>query len=397
LDKKITIFQWMQLLALAGVHFLVDMLGNMLPSILPEIRSEFALSLSVGSFVLAALYLTANGAQMLTGHLRPERSKPLFLHLGLILAAVICLLALLPRSGAGVPAMFALALVSGFGIAVTHPEALRAVHLLNQIPPAISTAVFMTGGFLGFAGGGAISTILVSRYGLAGLYPLLLCPVAGVLAIALLKVRLATEPKVAEAQVGSAVRNRLSFRLVVLMAIPAAVSTTIVVFLLPTRLNELGFELTFGGYSVTMFGLGGALGSFMWGAVAHKKGELPCAIAALFFTIPFLVVYLLLVENRPALWLLFGAGFCSVSAYILMITLARYARGPTLGWRMALIVGGTWALAILVFMALVPVTGFFGTHFTLSLAPVGYLFSAAFGLHIMLKTRSPVRQGVRRI
>lgn len=384
----------MQLSALAGVHFLVDMLGNMLPSILPEIRSQFALSLSAGSFVLAALYLTANGAQMLTGHLRPDRSKPLFLHLGLILAAAICLLAPLPRSSGGVSAMLALALVSGFGIAVAHPEGLRAIHLLTQIPPAISTAVFMTGGFLGFASGGAISTILVSQYGLAGLYPLVLCPVAGVLAITVLKVRLATEPKVAEAQAGGAVRNRPSFWLVVRMAVPAAVSTTIVVLLLPTRLNELGFELTFGGYSVTMFGLGGAVGSFVWGAIAHKKGELPCTIAAFFLTIPFLVLYLGWIKSSLALWLLFGAGFCSVSAYILMITLARYAKGPNLGWRMALIVGGTWALANLVFMALVPVTGLFGTHFTLSLAPLGYLLSGGLGLHIMLKTRRPTGQNV---
>jgi hypothetical protein len=128
------------------------------------------------------------------------------------------------------------------------------------------------------------------------------------------------------------------------------------------------------------------LGSFIWGAVAHKKGELPCTIAAFFFTIPFLVLYLVLIENRPASWLLFGAGFCSISAYILMITLARYAKGPSLGWRMALIVGGTWALANLVFMALVPVTEFFGTHFTLSLAPLGYLLSGIFGLSIMLKS-----------
>jgi FSR family fosmidomycin resistance protein-like MFS transporter len=394
LDKKIATFQWMQLLALAGVHFLIDMPGNMLPAILPKIRDEFALSLSVGSLVLVVLYLTANGAQILTGHLRPDKSKPVFLHLGLILASAIYLLALLPRSGVGLSAMFVLAIVSGLGIAIAHPEGLRAVHSLNHIAPAISTAVFMTGGFLGFAGGGAVSAVLVSNLGLAGLYPLLFCPVVGVLAIALLKVRLSTEQTASQMEAGGTVNAGLSFWLLLIMALPAAVSTTIVVLLLPTRLNELGFELTFGGYSATAFGLGGALGSFVWGAIAYRKGELRCATTALFLTIPLLVLYLLLIDRRLAVLLLFGAGFCSISAYILMITLARYAKGPNLGQRMAFIVGGSWALANVVFMGLAPLAEFFGTHLILGFAPLGYLCSGAFGLYIMLRIRRTVPQEV---
>jgi len=80
----------MQLLALAGVHFLIDMFAGMLPAILPAIRDEFGLSLSLGGLVLAALYMTSNGIQPLIGHMRADRRRPLFLHLGLILGASIC-------------------------------------------------------------------------------------------------------------------------------------------------------------------------------------------------------------------------------------------------------------------------------------------------------------------
>ena len=382
----------MQLLVLAGVHFLVDMFGGMLPAILPAIRTEFALSLSLAGILLGALHMTSNGFQVLTGHMRAHKRMPLFLHVGLILAAGICLLGFLPRSGGAFAAMIVLAVVSGFGVAITHPESLRAVHRLRRIRPAVSTAVFMTGGFLGYASGGAVSAVLVSRLGMPGLYPLIIFPAVGILLLILLRVRLSVERKSYNNNVAAPAENKLPFWLLFTMAMPAAISTLVLASLLPTVLNELGFELTFGGFSLTMFGLGGAVGSFVWAGIAHKKGELPCSIAALFLAVPCLTAYLILIESAMAMWMLFGVGFCAVSAYILMITLARAATGPNLGRRMGFMVGGTWALANIVFMALLPVAEYFGTILILKFTPVGYVLSAVFGLFIMLKLHRPAAE-----
>ncbi len=375
---------------LAGVHFLIDLFASMLPAILPAIRDEFSLSLSRGGFVLVALLMTSNGIQPLIGHMRAHKRRPLFLHLGLIVGASICLLGVLPRGSSAFALMILLAVVSGFGIAIVHPEGLRAIHSLGRIPPAVSTAVFMAGGFLGYASGGAVSAFLVSRFGMKGLYPLILCPVIGIIMILFLRIRLAVERKVRNKNQARTQNNPLSFWLIMAMAMPAAVSTTILANLLPTVLNELGFELTFGGLSTTMFGLGGTVGAFIWAAIAHKKGELKCSIAALFLVIPFLVMYLVFIDNRMAIWMLFGAGFCAVSAYILMITLSRHAAGLSLGQRMGFMVGGTWALANIVFMALLPVAEHFGTDVLLRYVPLGYLFSALFGLFIIFRAKKPL-------
>jgi FSR family fosmidomycin resistance protein-like MFS transporter len=372
------------------LHFLIDMFGNMLPAILPAIRAEFGLSLSLGGMVLVILSLAANGVQMLTGHTRSEKTIPLLLHIGLVLGAGICALGMLPRSGGGLWAIVSLSIVSGCGIGITHPESLRAVHSLNRIPPAISTAVFMTGGFMGYASGGAVSTILVSRFGLEGLYPLILCPILGIAMILLLKIRMAAEQASDNADALCFDSKPVPFWLIMAMALPAAVSTTIVATLLPTRLNELGFELTFGGFAITVYGIGGALGAFLWGAVAHKKGELRCSVLAVFLVAPFLIAYLLLIDHRSALWLLSGAGFCSFAAYILTIALARNATGPNLGRRMGFIVGGTWAFSNIVFLALVPVAEYFGTDLVLGLSPIGYLVSGAFGLLVMRKMQKSI-------
>jgi len=376
------------LLVLAGVHFLIDMYASMLPAILPAIRAEFSLSLSLGGLMLAVMLMTSNGIQPLIGHLRAEKRRPLFLHLGLILAVSICLLGALPRGSGAFSLIILLAVVSGCGIAIVHPEGLRAVHWLRRIPPAISTAVFMAGGFLGYASGGAVSAFLVSRFGLKGLYPLAFCPVIGIVMVKFLRIRLAVERKARNKDEARTEESRLPFWLIMAMAMPAAVSTTVLANLLPTVLNELGFELTFGGLSTTMFGLGGAVGSFVWANLAGKKGELNCSIAALFLVVPFLVAYLVFINNRMAIWILFGVGFCAIAAYILMITLSRYATGLKLGQRMGFMVGGTWALANIVFMALLPVAEHFGSNVILKFTPLGYLCSGAFGLFIMLKAKS---------
>lgn len=384
--------QWAQLIVLSGVHFLVDMFGNMLPAILPVVRERFALSLSLAGFVLAALTLTANGVQMLTGHMRADRDRPLFLHLGLLLAAAICTMALAPRSGLGVATVVALGIVSGCGIAIVHPEGLRAVHTLDRIPAATSTAVFMTSGFLGFASGGVIAASLVSHFGLAGLYPLVLLPAVGMAAVALSGVTLAVESRPGRDGAPVEVSHQLPFGLLLAIGVPAAISTTVILLLVPTHLNTLGFALTFGGFSVAMFGWGGAIGPFAWAAIARRKGDLPCSTLAFVLSIPFSVLYLLFIESRAAVGLLCATGFFSMSAYILTITLARYAQGLKLGQRMAAIVGGTWGIAYVAFMGLGVLADHVGTGAVLKLTPLGYAASGLLGLWALWKYPDTRRQ-----
>jgi FSR family fosmidomycin resistance protein-like MFS transporter len=366
-----------QLVVLSGVHFLVDMFGNVLPAILPVIRDDFRVTLVVGGFVLASVPLASNVVQILTGHLRPDKTMPLFLHLGVVLSASICLVALAPRSAAGAALVVGLGVISGSGVAIAHPEGLRALHTLDQISPALSTAVFMTSGFLGFASGGAISACLVARYGLKGLYPLIPCLVAGIVAITLSKVRLAVERDATDAdeQTTRSSAQVLPFWKVLCIGLPAAVSTTVILQLTPTYLHDLGFELTFGGFSTAMFGWGSTVGPFVWTAVAHRKGDLPSAIWAFLLSTPFIVLYLMFSERAGAAWLLFGVGFSSMSAYILTITLARKARGFNLGRRMAFIVGGTWGIATIVLMIVAPLADWVGIGLVLKITPAGYVLS----------------------
>jgi FSR family fosmidomycin resistance protein-like MFS transporter len=386
--------QWIQLIVLSGVHFLVDMLGNLLPAILPAILKEYRITLFVGVSIPIFLSFAANGVQILTGHMRSDKTTPFFLHLGLILSASICLIALAPRSPSGVLLLLALGIICGTGVGVAHPEGLRAVHTLGRISPAMSTAVFMTTGFFGFACGGMISAVLVSSHGLNGLYPLVVCPVAGIVAVVMSRVHLSVDRDVTPTNGGQPTHGlgSVPFWKVLLIGIPAGVSTTVIQQLTPMHLHEMGFDLTFGGFSAAVFGWGGAVGPFLWAALAYKRGDLPCSIWAFLLTVPFMVLYLMFDDRRAAAWLLFGAGFFCTSAYVLTVTLAREAKGSSLGHRMALIVGGTWGISMLIYLAFAGAADLVGTGPVLKLTPAGYLLSAVFAFYVLRQHPESVRR-----
>lgn len=387
--------QWVQLVVLSLVHFLVDMFGNVLPALLPVICDDFQITLAVGGLVLASLPLASNGVQVLTGHLRPDKTRPLFLYIGVVLAASICLIALAPRSPAGVLFIVALGIISGSGVAVAHPEGLRAVHTLDRITPSLSTAVFMTAGFFGFASGGAISALLVASYGLPGLYPLIPLLGLGIVTMRLAKVRLAVEHGGANGNGGTILPSAqvLPFWKVLSIGLPAAVSTTVIQNLMPTYLHELGYDLAYGGVSMAMFGWGGAVGPFLWTWIAHRKGDLPVCIWTFLLAGPLSVLYLVFAQRAPAAWLLFGVGFTATSAYVLTVTLARGAHGFNLGRRMALIVGGTWGVGAVVLMIVAQLADWVGTGLILKATPAGYILSGLCALAVW--RQHPQAGGVR--
>lgn len=370
-----------QLAVLTVVHIMVDLFAGILPAVLPVIREEFLLSLPMGVLLISSLNLASNGMQLATGHLRSREQKPLFLHLGLAAAGAVTLVALMPRHPGSLLGLVLLVAVAGTGIAVVHPEALRAIHALKRLPGSVTTAVFMVGGSIGFAGGAWVSSLLVTHWGLRGLLPLLAFPLVAMAGVVLLRVRLATDQRAEEeeAERRSDGPRGLPFWPLMYMAVPTSMASAFAPSLLPTCLHERGFSLQFGGFSTAMFGAGYAVGAVFWGLRARSKGELPSAILALLLGSPFLWVYLLALPYRPAVILLFAAGFCGGGAFPLIVTLARSARGPVLGKRMAFAVGGSWGVASILLLAAGPVAERVGIVPVLVVSSVGYLAAAAAG------------------
>ncbi len=382
LEKNGLAVQRQQLLVLGFVHFVADMMGNFLPAIMPAVRDGFALTLTMGTGALFAFYFVHNGLQVFIGHLRTEKDKPLFLPLGLCLCGTVCFISVLSGVSYAYPLILAGAVVGASGIAMMHTEGLRALHNLEKISASMGTAYFMAGGFLGGAFGQWAAALLVERQGFAGLYWLLVLPAFALVLMFLFRIRLAVDDE-REGDISGG-RERYPFRQVFLMALVSAVGTFMMLWFVPERLKELGFSLSFGGFSLMMFTLSSAAGSFFWGWFARKRGQLFCALVALGLNLPILILYLVTMDRSWAEGLLFGAGFCGVGAYVMMVTMAREAKGLKIGQRMGLLVGGTWAVAGVVALG---ASTFMRAAMLLGLAPICYAISVVIGLWIMSRSR----------
>jgi FSR family fosmidomycin resistance protein-like MFS transporter len=379
--------QWIKLITLTGVHFSIDMYAGMIAAILPQIREHFELSIKSALVVLSSLYLTAHGIQMFVGHLREHKTRPLLLPIGLIMATAMCLIAFVNKEHFMYPSLIILAVISGTGIAIAHPESLRALHGLKQISPALSTTVFMTGGFFGFAAGSLVSSSLVQFFGFQGLLLLLLLPIILIILVYAFNIRMAIESGQRRIHDENFRHVQLPFEYVLALAIPVSASTTLILALLPTRLNELGFELTYGGFSAMLFGMGSAIGAYFWASIARNNNELRSTVISLFAGLPFLFVYFLFMHSRLALILLFIASVCSSASYPMIVTMARHAYGPNLGRRMGFVAGGTWFIASLLLLSLGYVIQKFGTISVLVCTPFGYLVAAIAGIWIIKKIK----------
>ena len=382
--------QWAQLLTLTSVHLLVDVYAGMLPVILPAIQKRFDMTLKSGLDLVFVLYITCNVVQIATGHLRGTKTMPFFLHIGLILAASMCLIPLAPTGQHTIVWITGIVILSATGIAVTHPEGLRGIHNIKQISPAMTTAVFMAGGFVGFAGGGYLSSFLVERFGLEGLYYLSLLSAAGIVLVIVFRVRLAVETTGDEkVEIDTSIR-RVPFWPLMLMAVPATSATTVFYTLIPTMLKELNFELTYGGKSALMLGIGSAVGYILWAPIANKKGPLATSIVLHLVGIPLMYLYLGMATKPSALLILFLIGLTASAAYPLIVTVARHAVGPGLGRRMGFIVGGAWGLAAVPLKLLAPVAENpnYGIKFVLALSPIGYALAGIVGIVLIIRDRS---------
>ncbi len=371
--------QWAQLLALTGAHFVADMIPGFMHPLLPAFQELYQLSIAEGAVLLSIFLVSANGIQVVIGHIRPNEDRPLLLYGGLLLISSIAMFAVVPPGGLALLWLSMISVVCGLGVGMTHPEMLRAIHRLDKISSAVSSTVFMAGGVVGFAASGWFSTYLFELWGIQSLFPFCIAALVMLLLLPAFRIRLAVE-RDEPARKAAAQTERISFWLVMAMATLGACSAEVLVWIVPQRIAELNLSPTFGGAAVALFSLSGGIGGIVMAMLANKFGELRLIRWMLGLGIPFLVAYLYWLPEPWSPWLLFAGGFFSFGAYPLMVSLARHSEGPNLGRRMGLIVGGIWLIACVLPMVLGPVAKHFSTVPILFCVPVGYVLSLLLAL-----------------
>jgi FSR family fosmidomycin resistance protein-like MFS transporter len=378
--------QWAILLALTAGHFVVDCFPGTMHTLLPEIQKEFHFNLSSGATLLMFFLVAANGVQVAMGHLRPDKTRPLFLYLGLACSLFLCCLTLLPHRQSSFWPLVAMLFICGLGVGMTHPEFLRSVHTLDKISSAVSTSVFMCGGVGGFAFGGWVATGLVQKWGFSMLWYFCGVSIVTGVVLLLLRIRLAQESQ--ETDTVPVLSGRaVPFWPLYITTVVAGSASSLLVWAIPQALDKAGFDLTFGGFSVMLFSLAGGIGGMLASRRAARKGELLMCVWMLAAGAPIGFLYPGLMTHRGSAALIAVVGLLCYGAYPLMVSMARQSRGGNLGNRMGLIVGGTWLIAGFVPRLMAPLAQKISLEFVLFLAPVGYLVAAGMCWYLWMQMK----------
>lgn len=385
-----------QVAALFSVHFMADMLGGILPGLLPVALTHFGMDLGMGVVIITCMGIGSNLLQIPISAVGRQTRSPALLILGLAMAGLIVLLAVLPAS-TPFAVLCLLMLVVGAGIALVHPHGLRGIQQIRQIASSISVSAFMTGGFFGSAVGPWVSALLVGSLGLRGLYWMLLPLLLVMFALPACRIRL--EPDQSASAVGgtsggtsprtSALSDAVcpwSFLSLCVIATLLNTGTITIQALLPSYLVALDHPLSFGGFCAMLFGAGSAAGSIAIGFLVQKYRTAPFVLGGLLLGIPVLFLYFLLAGQTAACLLIFLGGLLASSCFPILVPLARGASGSLpMSTRMGLIVGGSWGIAGIVLLGIGQLAARFG------LAPVMHL-SWVFYLLALLTTWATMRR-----
>jgi predicted MFS family arabinose efflux permease len=379
------------LVLLTLVHATVDFFGGIIGPILPAVRERFDLSLTQGVVVATAMGMTCNLMQLVVGGMRQQSRKPFFLYVSLLLAGTFLLVGHLPTGlgATGTMTMLVIvAVVTGTGVACGHPEGLRAIHALDRVPQSMASSLFMIGGFFGFSAGAWLASSVVEAWGLGQLLWFLVLPLGLALALVLSRVQVAVEHPVRRQAADT--DQRPPFWPLFAIAVPLTVCSAFVPNLLPSCLHdEYHFSLSFGGASSFAYGIGGAMGALLMGYLAHRRGEMRYIVPMLFASVPLMATYVFLLEHKWAVLILPGVGFAVAGSYPLIVSLAKSARGPGLGHRMALIVGGAWGIAAVVLLLSGVVADHIGIHRVLHLTYVCAALSAGLAWYCRSRYAKP--------
>lgn len=309
------------LVALAAGHFVVDMVVGALPALLPLFVREYRLSDLAASMILGASLLASSATQPLFGAVADRRSAHWLLWGGVALAVV----AVAPGGWAGsYPVLLGLVIASGLGISAYHPEAARVANRLSAGRPATGLAWFMVGGNAGFAAGPLVAALAIPVLGTATTAVFLVPGLAVAVWLAAERRRLGPPVATREGPRPRGVSHLPGLTLLLAVTTLRTWTQFCALALVPLLLvRERGVSDTVAGVAVFAFSFGGAVGTVLGAALAHRVG----GRRMLMWTMPVAaapVAAIALVDGTPAvLALMSAAGLVLMASFSVTVAMGQ--------------------------------------------------------------------------
>lgn len=353
------------LAALCFSHFFIDFCLGVTAPMIPTLMRQFSLTKLGGvAAIVTVIPLVANFSQPPIGLMMRRFRTPVIM--------LLCPL----LSGASLWVGFAqsrweaalLFLLSGLAIGAYHPFAFVMANRALPGRPSLSTAIFVSFGFLGVSTGSMVSGRWLERYGFAGFQWLYFMGAAVVVVLALARVHRASlsdhmgapaAPRDEMEATHSRLREAVRFKVVWWVGLTLAFQTGVLQFLTPTLFKELYGSEGSGGDASFVLGLAGGLSSYLYAHLADRGNPFRVALLAEMAALIPMAGFFFWADSVGGRTAMIGLiGLTAGGVFPLIASLSRTARGLNVGLRSSLILGGVWGVAALINLGLAKLTDY---------------------------------------
>ena len=328
------------LLVLSFGHFATDMCQSALPAILPFLKAKLLLSYTMTGIIMLASNVTSSVIQPLFGYLSDQKEKPFLLPLGCLAAGLGLSLLTIPDS---YEVVLFLVTVTGLGVASYHPEGFKTARSFTGARIAMGLAVFTVGGNLGLALGPLAVTCIITYFDFNYLPLMMLFSMIFIVLLVL------NRRSLAHARIGSALRgtsksspSRAEYTSLA-MVIAVVIMRSWIAFGLMAYIpmNYIDYEKgdpLYAGMLVSVFLLGGAVGTLVGSPLADRWGYKPYLIFSLALTSA--LFPLIFLTHGFASFVAIGAvGMAMISSFTVTIAMAQELLPNNLGIASGLMAG----------------------------------------------------------
>jgi len=326
-------------------HLTIDAYSSFFSPLLPLLVVKLHLNLMLVGTLVALASVGSSFSQPVFGLLSDRMSRPWFVALGPLVAAVF-------MSGLGLAptyvSLVALLMLAGLGVAAFHPQ---AAVLASEVSPRrnLSMAYFITGGTLGFAIGPIFAVSIVSAFGLDHTW---IAAIPGVVASGLLLTWLSrAAPRLKHRERRVPLRELRPVMRPLTLLYMATVSRSAVSYgfmtFLPLYLTGRGHSLSQSGVVVSLYLLMGALGGFLGGWLSDKVGGRRVLLFSFLAGTPFFFAFLLLPDALGIPCLILGA-FLLQSSLPVNVVLGQELSPRHSSTISSLLMGAAWGVGALI-------------------------------------------------
>lgn len=329
---------------LSAGHFFTDVNQGALPALLPFFKEALNLSYTMSGVILLSANLTSSIIQPVLGHLSDRRPLGWFIPLAPFIA---CLGLSITGFISNYPLLLLCVILSGFGIAIFHPEGFKTAYFFTGDKKATGMSIFAVGGNLGIAVGPIFALSLVTSFGIKGILGMIL-PGILIAIVLFFNIKWLTTPvefahKEANKEVKTPLskNQKISFSLLVSIATFRAWTQIGLLTYIPFYyIDYLKGNPLYAGKLVTTFLMAGALGTLIGAPLADRWGHKKFLLTTLILSFPFLLLFYHS-SGLMAFVLLGISGMVLISTFALTTVMGQALLPQHLGMASGMMVGFT--------------------------------------------------------